>query len=119
MKLVQVSLALSLVLAGCATTDQLSRQAAVGGDSVESHRVAALRDGERVSRGAGQPQNVCKAVSVTGTRNTRRVCHTREEWIAMRRNGEETVRTIHREGTKQGNGAMSWVSNGDKSGAGG
>lgn len=90
MKLVFATLVLSLLLAGCATSSS-TRVDSVGLDSIEVRRVAALRNGERVNQGAGQPQAVCKAITLTGSRSTRRVCHSSAEWMEMRRNGEEAL----------------------------
>jgi len=114
MKLAQMSLVLAIALAGCATSQGVVQQSE--SNSVDDRRVAALRDGERIRR-SGQAETVCKAIAVTGSRNPRRICHTVDEWIAMQRNGEETVRSTHREGTRQGHAAAAAVvSNGDKSG---
>jgi len=39
---------------------------------------------------------VCKRQSVSGSRLTRKVCHSRHEWRAMRENGRELTREIQR-----------------------
>ena len=110
MKGLLTTLAMAVVLGACAA----GSQPVVDHQPMESRRVSALREGERMGPVEDNSPTICRAIPVTGSRNPRRVCHTELEWIAMRRNGEETVRTTHRKGTMQVTGApMSWASNGD------
>lgn len=39
---------------------------------------------------------VCKRMPTSGSRLGRKVCHSRDEWRAMRENGRETTRSIQR-----------------------
>lgn len=41
---------------------------------------------------AGSAVMECRAMRVTGSRQRRKACHTRAEWAAMRRNGNEATR---------------------------
>lgn len=41
---------------------------------------------------AGSDVMECRAMRVTGSRQRRKACHTRAEWSAMRRNGNEATR---------------------------
>ena len=110
MKGLLTTLAMAVVLSACSAVSQ----PVVDRQPMESRRVSALREGERMGRIEDDSAIICRAILVTGSRNRRRVCHTELEWIAMRRHGEETVRTTHREGTMQGIvPPMSWASNGN------
>ncbi len=112
MKTALGSLIAALLIGGCASGPATLISSDTASEVTEDRRVAALRDGERVTE--DDSIMVCKAVPVTGSRNLRRVCHHRDEWVAMRRNGEETVRTTHRKGTMQTLGApMGWAADGD------
>lgn len=112
MKTALTCLISALLTAGCASGPVALTTSDATIQAMESRRVAAVRDGERVVEDASVV--VCKAVPVTGSRTLRRVCHPRDEWIAMRRNGEETVRTTHRKGTLQSLGAPTgWAGDGD------
>ncbi|MCB1609851.1 MAG: hypothetical protein KDI71_23060 [Xanthomonadales bacterium] len=83
---------LAMGLAACASG---SYHTASKDGAMEDRRVSALRDGDREADG----DKICKSTPITGSRAMKRVCHTREEWAAMRRNGEETVRTTQQRPT--------------------
>lgn len=57
---------------------------------MEAQRVAAIRSGDV---DPADNDRICKSTPITGSRTMKRVCHTRAEWAAMRRNAEDTVRT--------------------------
>jgi len=65
-------------------------------NGMESQRVSAIRGGDV---DPDDSQRICKSTPITGSRAVKRVCHTRAEWAAMRRNGEEAVRTTQQRAT--------------------
>ena len=76
----------ALGLAACASSSSpiVSKQ-----NGMEAHRVSAIRSGHVDPE---DNERICKSTPITGSRTMKRVCHTREEWAAMRRNAEDTVR---------------------------
>ncbi len=91
-------------MVGCTSVDRSTKVGIAGNEarvsitsneSVEGALVAAIRDGEESPDG----EIFCRSSRVTGTRKSRRVCHSREEWVAMRRNGEEAMRVTQQKAT--------------------
>ena len=89
MKTIWTVSAMALMLAACASVERTAAPQIISDQSVEGHRVAAIRSGDQ------DPENdmICKSQVITGSRAMKRVCHTRGDWVAMRRNGEDAVRT--------------------------
>jgi len=85
---------LSLGLAACVSngTSTVSSQQ----NGMEAKRVAGIRGGDV---DPADSDRICKSTPITGSRAMQRVCHTRAEWTAMRRNAEETVRTTQQRPT--------------------
>lgn len=91
-KIILVGLILGL---GACASSQRTAPSIIGDNSVEGARVAAIRQGDK------DPKSdvICKSQVITGSRAMKRICHTREDWVAMRRNGEDTVRTTQQKAT--------------------
>ncbi len=87
---------MSMMLAACASVERSPTPSIIGDNSVEGNRVAAIRSGDR---DPADNDRICKSQPVTGSRTVKRVCHSRAEWAAMRRNAEETVRTTQQKAT--------------------
>ncbi len=95
MKGVLMVASLSLFLAACASVESSPTPGIIADNSVEGNRVAAIRNGDKDP----DSEVICKSQPITGSRAMKRVCHTRAEWVAMRRNGEDSVRTTLQKAT--------------------
>jgi len=78
---------LTVGLAACASSGTGS--SVMEHNGTEAKRVAAVRGGDV---DPADSERICKSTPITGSRAAKRVCHTRAEWTAMRRNAEDTVR---------------------------
>jgi len=91
---------LTIALGACASSGSVDRQA----------RSSAAASTTATAKTGPGDERICKSTPITGSRAMKRVCHTRDEWAAMRTNAEETVRTTqqrptgHFDNTGGGNG---------------
>lgn len=89
-----------MVVAGCATTDPVQPTA----DAAPSN-VPAVSDMPIVASEAGASDRDairCKRMVVTGSRVGKSVCHTEEQWAAIKKQSEELVNDINSKASYQG-----------------
>ncbi len=86
---IAVTIAFAFALGACASSGTGERQASASGSGAATATAKSGPGSERI----------CKSTPITGSRAMKRICHTRDEWAAMRRNAEETVRTTQQRPT--------------------
>jgi hypothetical protein len=76
-------------LAGCASSDPAPAADQIASASTGSAAAARTDSAE-------EPQEICRVVEVTGSRFTRRVCASPEEWKALDKNTEQQMDMMRR-----------------------
>lgn len=90
-----------MVVAGCATTDPVESAA----DTAASNVTAVSNESAVASKakGANDRDTVrCKRMVVTGSRVGKSVCHTEEQWAAIKKQSEELMDELNSERGYQG-----------------
>lgn len=87
--------AVALLLCGSAALSAKSESAAAAAPAASAASAAAGSKAKgKLASNEAKPELICSTERVTGSRFTRKICHTREELDAMKRAGTETVTKI-------------------------